>query len=170
MHYLAIVTSLVSFFRCLGGILALTIMSSVVNNKVASAFPDVSSDNSQLSSLNGIKSLPPAVLTAVQDAFANAVRWAYIAILPFVCINALSTIFLREVKIEKTPAERAEHEAQQVKTDEELGQIPRTDEDGTTTTAAPQRPAHKPRIKIYGPVTVIIWCCQALGDKMGWRK
>lgn len=169
MHYLAIVTSLVSFFRCLGGILALTIMSSVVNNKVASAFPSGSSNGAQLSSLGSIANLPPALLAAVQNAFANAVRWAYIAILPFACVAAITTVFLREVKIEKTPAERADHEEQQAKTDAELGKIPQTNEDGTST-PAPQRSAHKPRIKIYGPIGAIIWCCQALGDRMGWRK
>jgi len=169
MHYMAIVTSLVSFFRSLGGILALTIMSSVVNNKLASAFPSTSSNGSQLSSLDSIKSLPPAVLTAVQNAFADAVRWAYIAILPFACVSALTTIFLREVKVEKTPVEQAEQKEMQAKTDAELGQIQHTNEDGAAGSAA-QPPAHKPRIRIWGPISAIIWCCQAFGDKTGWRK
>lgn len=168
MHYLAIVTSLVSFFRCLGGILALTIMSSVVNNKVAAAFPYAGSSSS-LTSLNAIQNLPPAVLAAVQAAFANAVRWAYIAILPFVCVSAISTVFLRELKITKDPEEQAEHDAQQAKTDAELGNVPQMNEDGTATNPAQPR-KHKPRIKIYGPIGAIIWCIQALGDKMGWRK
>jgi hypothetical protein len=169
MNYIAIVTSLVSFFRCLGGILALTIMSSVVNNKVASAFPSAET-SSGLTSLNAIQNLPPAVLTAVQAAFANAVRWAYIAILPFVCISAISTVFLREVEIKETPEEQAERGEEQTKTDPELGNVPQTNEDGTITNPAPQPRKHKPRIKIYGPIGAIIWCIQALGDKMGWRK
>src|ERR1700738_2535531 len=109
MHYLAIVTSLVSFFRSMGGILALTLMSSVVNNKVSSAFAlsGNSGQTTSYTSLNSIQSLPPAVIAQVQDAFSEAIRWAYIALLPFVCIAAISSLFLREVKIERSPEEIA---------------------------------------------------------------
>src|SRR5271169_3475902 len=107
MHYLAIVTSLVSFFRSLGGILALTLMSSVVNNKIASSIPSDKSTPS-LSSLNSIQSLPPSILKEVQNAFSDAIRWAYIALIPFVAIAAISGFFLREVKITRTPEEEAQ--------------------------------------------------------------
>jgi len=89
--------------------------------------------------------------------------------LPFACVAAITTVFLREVKIEKTPAEQAEREEQQAKTDAELGRIPHTNDDGTPN-SVPEPPAHKPRIKIWGPISAIIWCFQAFGDKMGWRK
>jgi fucose permease len=165
MHYIAIVTSIVSFFRSLGGIVGLTLMSSVVNNKVSNAFANspVGTGNSDLNSLSSIQNLPPSVLAAIQDAFANAIRWAYIAILPFVCISAISCFFLREVKIERSSEEEQRKEEEKKKTDAELGQIP---QDGSS--GSPRQ--HKPRIKVIGPIGGIIWLCQALGDKMGWRK
>jgi hypothetical protein len=161
MHYIAIVTSLVSFFRCLGGILALTLMSSVVNNKISSYFPSGHASSS-ISSLPSIQSLPPSLLTEVQDVFSNAIRWAYVALIPFVSIAAIGSFFLREVKIERSTEEEVQREEERKKEDAELGQVPNNDGEVART--------HRPRIRVFGPVTAIIWCCQAIGDKMGWRK
>ena len=165
MQYLAIVTSLVSFFRTLGGIFALTIMSSVVNNKISDAFSSISGSatSSSLNSLGSIQNLPPALLSRVQDAFSDAIRWAYIALLPFVCIAALSSLLLREVKIERASEVESQRNTERNKEDAELG------ESDILDTGTPQ-PTHPRRIKIQGPVGAIIWCFQALGDKMGWRK
>ena len=163
MHYLAIVTSLVSFFRTLGGIFALTIMSSVVNNKISDALSSVAgASSSSLNSLASIQNLPPSLLSGVQDAFSDAIRWAYIALLPFVSIAAVSSLFLREVKIERSSEEQERQEDERNKEDAELGQ--RTNPDGT-----PQR-RYRPRIRIRGPFGAVIGCFQALGDKLGWRK
>ena len=164
MNYLAIVTAIVSFFRSLGGIIGLTVMSSVVNNKVSADIPSGESSSS-LSSLGSIQNLPPAIMKQVQDDFADAIRWAYIALLPFVCIAAISVFFLREVKIERSASEEARKTAQQNKADAELGQLPH----GSSSDGAATR-THRPRVKVYGPIMGIVWCCQAIGDKMGWRK
>src|SRR5215471_20459407 len=161
MQYLAIVTSLVSFFRSLGGILALTLMSSVVNNRIVSSLPSGQSSSS-FSSLTSIQHLPPAVLKEVQNAFSDAIRWAYIALVPFAAVAAISGFFLREVKITRTPEEEAKRQQERNKTDAELGQVSNKNE------AVPR--TRRPRVKVYGPVMGIIWCCQAIGDKMGWRK
>jgi len=164
MRYIAIVTAIVAFFRCLGGIIGLTVMSSVVNNKVSADIPSGQSSSS-LSSLSSIQNLPPGILKQVQNDFADAIRWAYIAILPFVCIAAISVFFLREVKIERSAAAEARKAEQQNKSDAELGQVTSgPSEDGAATRT------HRPRVKVYGPIMGIIWCCQAIGDKMGWRK
>ena len=169
MQYLAIVTSLVTFFRSLGGIFSLTIMSSVVNNKVSSALssilPPGISVSSSLDSLNAITSLPPNILIVVQKAFSDAIRWAYIALLPFVCIAAISSLFLGEVKVEGTPGTKAKEVQRAAKSrsreDLETGQL------GLDMQGEPQ---HRPRIGIYGPLSLIIWCFQAIGDKFGWRR
>src|SRR5277367_4327680 len=164
MQYLAIVTAIVSFFRSLGGIFGLTVMSSVVNNKVSADIPSGQSSSS-LTSLSSIQNLPPDIMKQVQNDFADAIRWAYIAILPFVCIAAISVCFLREVKIERSTAEEARKAEQQNKSDAELGQVSGgPSADGATTRT------HRPRVKVYGPIMGIVWCCQAIGDKMGWRK
>ena len=142
-------------------------MSSVVNNKVSAAlssfFPSGLSSSS-LNSLNSIQSLPPPVLAIVQNAFSDAIQWAYIALLPFVCIAAISTFFLREVKIEGSAKEEARRAAKQNQQDEELGQIRNENREAVVTQT------RRPRHRIYGPLGLIIWCCQAIGDKMGWRK
>src|SRR5271154_5086208 len=164
MNYLAIVTGIVSFFRSLGGIIGLTVMSSVVNNKVSADIPSGESSSS-LSSLGSIQNLPPPIMKQVQDDFADAIRWAYIALLPFVCIAAISVFFLREVKIERSASEEARKTEQQNKADAELGQVPH----GSSSDGAATR-THRPRVKVYGPIMGIVWCCQAIGDKMGWRK
>ena len=170
MQYIAIVTAIVSFFRCLGGIVGLTLMSSVVNNKVAADFPSGQSSSS-INSLSSIQSLPPAIMQQVQNDFADAIRWAYVALLPFICISAISVFFLREVKIERSAAEEARQAEKQTKSDAELGQVPTgtsANADSSVNTAATR--THRPRVKVYGPVMGIIWCCQAIGDKLGWRK
>jgi hypothetical protein len=161
MQYLAIVTSLVTFFRSLGGIVALTLMSSVVNNKIANSIPS-GQRTSSFRSLTSIQSLPPSVLIQVQNAFSDAIRWAYIALIPFVGIAAISTFFLREVKITRTAEEEAQRQQALRKTDAELGQVPRQGDVVTRT--------HRQRVKVRGPIMGIVWCFQAMGDKMGWRK
>ena len=98
----------------------------------------------------------------VQNAFSDAIRWAYIALLPFVCIAAVSSVFLREVKIERSNEEQARQEDERNKEDAELGQ--------TTNADGSPRRVYRRRIKIRGPAGAIVWCFQALGDKMGLRK
>ena len=166
MHYLAIVTSLVAFFRSLGGIVALTVMSSVVNNKLKSTLGAGASLSSSFTSINSINSLPPAVKKVVQDAFAQAVKWAYIAMIPFVGVAAITVLFLRDVKIERSQADEAKRQQEKIKKDAELGQVPT----GENLPAQPRPQGHKPRIRVFGPISAIIWCCQAIGDKLGWRK
>jgi hypothetical protein len=143
-------------------------MSSVVNNKITNAFASSGGESSSYSSLSSIQSLPPAIITQVQNAFSDAIRWAYIAILPFACIAAFSVFFLREVKIERSAEEIERREREKNRQDAELGHTTQNGEDinenGNVT-----RP-RRPRVKIIGPIGVVIWCCQALGDKMGWRK
>lgn len=177
MNYIAIVTSLVTFFRAFGGIIGLAIMSSVVNNKVVSALsPYFTSgfSSSSIDSLSSIQSLPPEILALVQNAFSDGIRWAYIALLPFACISAIGSFFLREVKIERSEEERTESERRRNGKDEELGNVATGGNSepsgGETAEQTGVITTHPPRIKVYGPVTAVIWCIQALADKMGWRK
>ena len=162
MQYLAVVVSIVMFFRCLGGVFALTIVSSVVNNKLSTAlavyFPSGLS-SSAINSLDSIQSLPPSLLTLVQNAFSDAVRWAYIALLPFASLATIGALFLREVHIERSSRDRATRTREKRREDSELGQVVHN-----------QATTHRPRQTIFGPFSLIIWCLQAIGDRMGWRK
>jgi hypothetical protein len=174
MQHLAIVTSVVSFFRSLGGIVGLTLMSSVVNNKVAAAFSFLSNSSSAAAasshSLDSIDSLPPAILTLVQHVFSDAIRWAYIALLPFVCIAAISSFFLREVKIERSASDEAKREKKRQAQDAELGQVmgDKATENGGEGGQVVK--THRERITVIGPGTGIVWLVQAAGDRYGWRK
>ena len=162
MQYIAIVASIVMFFRCLGGVLALTIMSSIVNNKLSAAlsefFPS-GLNSSAINSLGLIQSLPPSVLALVQNAFSDAVRWAYIALIPFASLGVIGAVFLREVHIEK----RSGGQKRQ----------PRTEKDGQADlrhTKNRSTLTDRPRATIYGPATLIVWVFQAVAEKIGWRK
>lgn len=121
MHHLAVVASLISFFRTLGGIIALTLMSSVVNNKIASSVPE-GETTASLDSLPKINALPLAIQDQIQSVLANGIRWAYIALIPFAGISVISTVFLREVKIEKDPDEQRPGRD---RADPEAGNVPR---------------------------------------------
>jgi len=162
MQYIAIVTSIVMFFRCLGGVLALTIMSSIVNNKLSaalSAFFPSGLNSSALNSLGLIQSLPPSVLALVQNAFSDAVRWAYIALIPFASLGVVGAVFLREVHIERSSGSQKPRPRTETDGDTELGHM----RNRSTSTG-------RPKATIYGPATLIVWCFQAVADKMGWRK
>jgi len=162
MQYIAIVTSIVMFFRCLGGVLALTIMSSIVNNKLSatlSGFFPSGLNSSALNSLGLIQSLPPSLLALVQNAFSDAVRWAYIALIPFASLAVVGAVFLREVHIESSSGGRRRQAEMQKERDTEAGHVKER-----------SASAHPPRATIYGPATLIVWCFQGVADKMGWRK
>jgi len=150
-------------------------MSSVVNNKVASAFPSGAAMSSSFNSLTSIQQLPPNILVQVQNAFSEAIRWAYVALIPFVSLAAIGSFFLREVKIKKSSEEEAERQAQLAKDDPELGQVSKKegevlpDSSANENSTGESTRSHRPRVKVYGPVMGIVWCCQWIGDKTGWR-
>src|SRR5205814_1233854 len=121
-----------------------------------------SQSTSMFNSLNSIQSLPPKILKDIRDAFSDAIRWAYVALIPFVAVAAIGGFFLREVKITRTPEEEAQRQQELNKVDHELGRVPNENRE------VPR--GRRPRVKVYGPIMAIIWCCQAIGDMTGLRK
>ncbi|KAL4936877.1 hypothetical protein BDV06DRAFT_227461 [Aspergillus oleicola] len=111
---IAAALSLLRFALPFGGTLAITIMGSVFNNKLASgisSIPGVSGNGSTVSaqdlahggtdSLGFIADLPPSVQEAVRLKGRHAIMWAYIAILPILGISALTGLIMGNVWIRK---------------------------------------------------------------------
>jgi hypothetical protein len=108
MHHLAAVTSMISFWRAFGGSVGLSIQASVTNNLVARDTASLGlSTSAGPQNLNELSQLSPAAAEAVRSAFSNAIRWSYIALLPFCCLSAVTAFFLGNMPTRDPPAAEA---------------------------------------------------------------
>ena len=97
---LAPVISLMDFALPFGGTIALTIMGAVFNNKLAeSSFAlggngGAVSGKSNAATVDALAALPPALQVAARAVISDAVRWAFISILPFMgcCVIAATLL------------------------------------------------------------------------------
>ncbi|KAK2733967.1 hypothetical protein FQN57_001904 [Myotisia sp. PD_48] len=108
--------SIMRFSLPFGGTIALTIMGSVFNNKMASVFrPSGVESNADFNmtsasqSLNSIDNLPPEVQNMIRDQAKNAVMWAFISIIPICALALFAVTILGNVWIK---SEKAKEEAQ----------------------------------------------------------
>ncbi|KZF21408.1 major facilitator superfamily transporter MFS-1 [Xylona heveae TC161] len=98
------------FFLPFGGTIALTIMGSVFNNKMASIFKQAGQTshgafnlhNSE--SLSSIDQLPPALQDEVRDKAKVAVMFAFVSIIPILALGLLGSSLLGNVWIRKSKA------------------------------------------------------------------
>ncbi|WEW58276.1 hypothetical protein PRK78_003744 [Emydomyces testavorans] len=112
--------SVMRFCVPFGGTLALAIMGSVFNNKMAPVFRSTLPGQTQridaheTQSLDSISNLPEAVQQFVRNTGKDAVMWAFIAIMPIMAISLVAVMFLGNVWIKsdkaKEAAERAKRE------------------------------------------------------------
>ncbi|PGH06906.1 hypothetical protein GX51_02151 [Blastomyces parvus] len=99
--------SIMRFCLPFGGTLALAIMGSVFNNKMASIFhPNMESQNGRIDiqsnqSLDDISKLPLEVQDHIRNTGKDAVMWAFISIMPIMAISFVTGIFLGNVWIKK---------------------------------------------------------------------
>ncbi|OAL67673.1 MFS multidrug transporter [Trichophyton rubrum] len=109
--------SIMRFSLPFGGTLALTIMGSVFNNKMAEVFRHGSSKegldlHNTGQSLEAINKLPPDIQNYVRNLAKNAVLWAFISIIPIMAISLVAVFFLGNVWIKSKKAkEEAERKA-----------------------------------------------------------
>lgn len=109
--------SIMRFSLPFGGTLALTIMGSVFNNKMAEIFrPGSGKGGLDLhntgQSLEAIDKLPPDIQNYVRNLAKNAVMWAFISIIPIMAISLVAVFFLGNVWIKSKKAkEEAERKA-----------------------------------------------------------
>lgn len=111
-------TSVMRFCLPFGGTLALTIMGSVFNNKMGDVFgsPEVAGAGGNginlhsQQSLDAIKDLPPAVQAMIRDQAKDAVKWAFVSILPILGLALIASLFLGNVWIKGTKSTQANAE------------------------------------------------------------
>ncbi|KAH9858829.1 MFS general substrate transporter [Lenzites betulinus] len=109
----AVVSGITLFSRSLGGTIGLAQCGAVLNAKVthsiralvASGTLDptdaaalASGLSAGLSSIEGIDTLPPAVQTAVKDAFREGSRWAFLSLLPWAALAVVLSLFLTNIR------------------------------------------------------------------------
>ena len=111
--------SIIRFALPFGGTLALTIMGSVFNNKMASVFGSASVQGTGNSaslqtqqSLDAIRALPPDVQAMIRDQAKDAVKWAFVSILPILGIALIASLFLGNVWIKGSKISQANTEKQ----------------------------------------------------------
>ncbi|KAG5204580.1 tRNA synthetases class II (D, K and N) family protein [Trichophyton interdigitale] len=109
--------SIMRFSLPFGGTLALTIMGSVFNNKMAEIFRHGSGKggldlHNTGQSIESIDKLPPDIQNYVRNLAKNAVMWAFISIIPIMAISLVAVFFLGNVWIKSKKAkEEAERKA-----------------------------------------------------------
>jgi hypothetical protein len=96
--------SLLSFMLPFGETIGISMMGAVFSNKLElflSQIPRLGEDglSGGLSNLAALNSLPLALKDDVQGAAAKAVMWAIIAVLPFVGLSIVASVFLGNVWI-----------------------------------------------------------------------
>lgn len=116
---LAPILGLLLFSNPFGGTLALTVMGSVFQNKMAVYF---TADNAGAgggtsgfdihspTAFEALAELPPEVLEDVRATAANAISWAFISILPFLGISIIAASLLGNVWVSKNKTAEAEGE------------------------------------------------------------
>jgi hypothetical protein len=97
--------SLLSFMLPFGETIGISMMGAVFSNKLElflSQIPRLGDDglSGGLSNLAALNNLPLALKDDVQGAAAKAVMWAIIAVLPFVGLSIVASVFLGNVWIE----------------------------------------------------------------------
>lgn len=98
--------SMLRFALPFGGTLALTIMGSVFQNKMADVFSSTGTNNGTVdvhneASLNSIAQLPAADQAAIREQGATATMWSFISILPILVLTLAASIGLGNVWISK---------------------------------------------------------------------
>ncbi|EEP81793.1 conserved hypothetical protein [Uncinocarpus reesii 1704] len=114
--------SVMRFSIPFGGTLALAIMGSVFNNKMAPVFratnagPNQHIGSNSGQSLDSINELPGAVQELVRNTAKDAVMWAFISIAPIMAIGLVAVIFLGNVWIKSDKAKEAVERAKRENT------------------------------------------------------
>ncbi|KAF9227389.1 MFS general substrate transporter [Gyrodon lividus] len=121
----AVVNAMTLFFRSLGGTVGLAQCSAVLNSKVneylkyqvasgsltGPAADALGSNNANqlVDSLQSMSNLPPAVQTAIRDAYRYGVQWSFISLVPWAGLSFFALLFLS--KITDQDRRREEEEA-----------------------------------------------------------
>jgi hypothetical protein len=97
---MGVATSMVTFFRSLGGCIGLAIYGAIFNAKIMSS----GVDETLLQAPDSIKLLPVADQSAVIDALSDAVATLFVVAVPIVFLGWILTLFLKEIPLRETTA------------------------------------------------------------------
>ncbi|GAB4081732.1 MDR family MFS transporter [Modestobacter muralis] len=107
-------TSVLSFFRSLGGTIGVSVLGAVLASRVASELSVLGGSSSgEGAAVPDVASLPPEVQTVVQNAYGDATAELFLIATPLAALALLVVLFIREKPLQTTSgAERLESEAQ----------------------------------------------------------
>lgn len=94
------------------------IRSGAISSSDAAALSSASSSSS-LSSLNGISSLPPDIQAVVREAFRQGTRYAFISLIPWCALAAISSLFLSKIRDRNSQRAESDSEAPEQEIKEE---------------------------------------------------
>ncbi|CAG8465673.1 10607_t:CDS:2 [Ambispora leptoticha] len=110
---IAVVTSLSSFFRTIGGVFGVAISGSIFNNKLSSHLVDVLPPGISFdlvkNSVEYIRSLPPDVQVPIIHAYVQSLRYVFLIGVPMAGVAFIHSLFIKHVPLRKTlgPIEKA---------------------------------------------------------------
>jgi len=107
-------TSVLSFFRSLGGTIGVSVLGAVLASRVASELSVLGGSSSgEGAAVPDVASLPPEVQTVVQNAYGDATAELFLIATPLAALALLVVLFIKEKPLQTTSgAERLESEAQ----------------------------------------------------------
>jgi len=123
---LAKIVATLQFFDPLGGTVALSIMSSVLNNKVGGSgiggLLEGSGRRGSSSNAGSIlNNLTPEDLEVIKNAVKEGVRWAFLAILPIAVLAGILTLGLGNVNIDLKKLDERMEEQEAIETSQAHG-------------------------------------------------
>jgi predicted MFS family arabinose efflux permease len=99
-HDLGVASSLVTFFRSLGGAVGLAVYGAIFNAQIASS----GIDETLLRAPSAIQDLPPEVGEPVIEALADAVQMLFVVSIPVAIVAFVLSWFVKELPLRETSA------------------------------------------------------------------
>jgi EmrB/QacA subfamily drug resistance transporter len=97
---MGVATSMVTFFRSLGGAVGLAVFGAIFNAQIAAS----GVDETLLRAPDQIQQLPAAEQSAVINALSDAVSSLFVVAVPIVFLGWILTFFLKEIPLRETSA------------------------------------------------------------------
>jgi MFS family permease len=99
-HDLGVATSLVTFFRSLGGAVGLAVCGAIFNARML----DSGVPEQLLRSPSAINDLPPGQREPVIDALADAIGFIFVVVTPVMIVCVVLSLFVKEIPLRSSSA------------------------------------------------------------------
>ncbi|GAB7047392.1 MDR family MFS transporter [Catenuloplanes indicus] len=108
-HELGAATSVISFFRSLGGSVGVSVLGAILANRVTANMEDALGPAAAAapgggghSAVPDLSTLPPQLVTVIQNAYGDAIGDLFLVAVPFAVLTLLTVIFIKEVPLKTT--------------------------------------------------------------------